>query len=962
AFVFARTLSSPLLALNEAAMKIARGDLTARVTVKGTDEWGALALSFNQMASSNQEQLWIKSTLAELSSLMQSSESAEHFASVMIRKLASLLGCGHGVFYIRTEDHRSYRLFGSYGFQEQKRLNNTFALGEGLVGQCAMEKEPILLTNVPADHIRIATGLGESSPLMVIAVPLIFQNDVLAVVELATHTPFSSSQKELLHELMISLGIGLENLNRNQRTIILLQQTQQQAEELEMQSEEMRQANEELQSQQTVLEQANQALLTARAEVEAKAADLAASSRYKSQFLANMSHELRTPLNSLLLLAKGFAENEEGNLTPSQQESARIIFDSGTDLLELINDILDLSKIEAGRMDVHLAPVNIREFAEEIRIGFKHMAAAKGLSWEVMAPPGPEILVTDRGKVRQILKNFLSNAFKFTEKGGVSVTFAPVEKGLSIAVTDTGIGIPPDKHKLIFEAFQQADGSTSRKYGGTGLGLSIVRELSRLLGGEIQLVSQEGKGSIFSLLLPVQAHGEMRSCDLTTLPERTQESYSPPEQLPSPALKAVLESSQALMGSIEHFIEDDRNVIASGDRLLLVIEDDANFAAIVRNLARQRGFKCLVTDRGASGLLLAARHQPAGIILDHSLPDMDGKEVMIGLRQNQATSSIPVHIISAMDRQQSLGHGAIGVLQKPVTREQLQSVMENFECQNKGRRSKLMLVDDDILSRISTLRLLESDDIQVIAAANCQEALHLLHHETFDCMILDLSLPDCSGFRLLENISKDPMIHELPVVIHSGKELSRAEYSQLRRYTDAVVTKGTPGSADRLVREVGAFLQAMDKAPVPETRDESRQIHEWKALFANKSILLVDDDVRNTFALSRVLEKRGLNVIMAPDGLTALELLEHSPRSVDAVLMDVMMPGLDGNETTRRVREKEKFRHLPIIGLSAKAMADDRQRSLDAGMDHFLSKPVDQDLLLSLLRDILVNKVLSHDR
>ncbi|MEO5370780.1 MAG: response regulator [Magnetococcus sp. DMHC-1] len=887
AFLISRSFANPLLDMNKAADKISTGDWSTRVAVDGTDELGQLATAFNRMAINNEEQFWVKSSLSEMTTIIQTSDSPESFAAALIRKLTPLLGCGHGVMFVLDDEDRHFHLLGSYGYKERKNLSHVFALGEGLVGQCALEKKSILLSGVAGDHVRITTGLGESAPLAIMAIPLIFQDHVLAVIELASPQPFSPSHKMLLEELVSTLGLGLENLKRNQRTTQLLQKTQRQAEELDSQSEEMRRANEELQvqsekvrqaneelqsqnekvrraneeleeqsqvlvkneeelrTQQAALEQAYADLMKTRKEIELKAADLDAANRYKSQFLANMSHELRTPLNSLLILAKGFADNEDGNLTRDQVEAARIMHGSGADLLELINDILDLSKIEAGKMDLHVTAMHVVDFADSIRTQFKHVAQAKNLDWNVTVhKDAPEKIWTDVGKVKQIAKNFLANSFKFTEKGSVSVVFAHREEGgLIFSVVDTGIGIPKNKHRMIFEAFQQADGGTSRKFGGTGLGLSIVRELARLLGGEIRLDSEVGKGSTFSLLLPAGAGNS------STDPG----PGSPP---PSPAT-----------------------------------------------------------------------------------PPLDGIPATDGLEPQQELGKP--------------GKGVLGILDRPVTREKIQKVLEELDCHPKDKQARLLLVEDDPDSCKVTAKILKKDGIAMAVAKNCHEAMQLLRTEPFDCMILDLSLPDCSGFELLEHMAHDLSIQKLPVVIHSGRDLSREEYFRLRHYTDALVTKGTPDSGERLAREVGAFLHQAVVTPPEESSTGTTSFQDWKKVFSNTSILLVDDDVRNTFSLSRTLEKRGINVIMAPDGLTALDLLNHAARPVDAVLMDVMMPGLDGHEVTRRIREKEGFQAIPIIGLSAKTMEEDRQKSLAAGMDRFLSKPVDIEHLLGQLQDLI---------
>ncbi|MEO5348832.1 MAG: response regulator [Magnetococcus sp. YQC-3] len=951
AILVARTAVTPLQRLIQTADRIAAGEWTARVRVEGMDEFGQLGTAFNRMAESNEAQFWIKSHVAACMALLQRSDTPLAFAQSLIRYVTPLLEGGHGVVYLREEDAESYRLLGGYGHTECAQLGHLCRPGEGIVGQCILEKQPILLTQVPGDHIKIRTGLGESTPLAILVVPILFQNQVLAVVEIASYHHFTPLQQTLLDALTPMLGLGFENQNRSQRTETLLRQTQAQAqemaalaEELRVQQEELQATNQALQSseeelrvQQEELQATNQELFSraellerqkgelevTRLELEEKARALATASQYKSEFLANMSHELRSPLNALLLLADDLAGNAPGNLSEDQVTSARVIHASGRDLLNLINDILDLAKIEAGKVELQGEELSLQTLAQQIRQQFAPLAAERSLSWGVEVADGvPEHIWTDRRKVGQVVKNLVSNAIKFTQEGGVTVLIQPASPPWAVAVTvrDTGIGIAQEKHALIFEPFQQADGSTTRQYGGTGLGLSISRELAERLGGAIRLQSQPGAGSLFTLFLP--------------------------ERLDMPEMAVPREGQPVAAAPATRVVEDDRERVAATDRVVLVIENDLAFAGFLSRLARERGFKCLVSASGEEGLQLARQHLPQGIILDLGLDGaMDGMAVMERLQGEPITASIPVHIVTAAEggKKEGLSKGAMGYLYKPVNRAQLEEVFHAFEQCSSLEGKRLLLVDGDAHPDTSMVQWMRSQATDVTVANRGEDAYALLQQQTFHCLILNPNLPDMHGCDLLERIDRDADIANMPVILYTDKKLSQVELERLKQYTDTIVSKGSGQVKRRLMDEVTLFLHKVESDPVH--RDGGQE----EAVFKGKTVLLVDDDVRNTYALSKILIARGLTVLAAGNGESALKILERKPE-IDGVLMDVMMPLMDGYETMRAIRKQERLRTLPIIALTAKAMRDDRERCLAAGANDYLAKPVEADKLLSLLR------------
>jgi CheY-like chemotaxis protein len=834
----------------------------------------------------------------------------------------------------------------------------------------------------------------------------------VGVVELGTLQEFNTLQLEFLHKVLESVAVAFTTARARQRVNELLEETRRQAEELQAQEEELRAANEELESQaeslrasetrlktkqveleevnaqleekaealqknsavlqeqRMILDQQNRELKTAGEELVAKAEEVALASKYKSEFLANMSHELRTPLNSLLILAGMLAKNEDDNLSPEQVESAQIIYNGGADLLNLINEILDLSKVEAGKMEFHYGPVAPQQLLASMRAQFTALAEGKGLAFEAsLAEDAPETFETDQQRVEQIIKNLLSNAFKFTQQGSVRLTIsrpqpevdlsrsglAP-DRTIAISVSDTGIGMTPEQQKVVFEAFQQADGSTSRQYGGTGLGLTISRELAAKLGGEIRLVSQQGQGSTFTLYLPLKqpdgqpSQSQPASTDFNSQPVALTPQPATVDHTPQPAAANGRHQAQliAAPAPAAASLPDDRADLAPGDRLLLVIEDDPAFARVAADYAHNKHFKCLLAPDGESGLQLARTYPVDAVLLDLNLPGISGWGVLDELKHNPNTRHIPVHIISAADQDlDAFKRGAIGFLTKPVSPDDLDSSFLKIEQFIDRKIKSLLLVEDDANLRASVRKLLEGNDIAICEAGLGQAALDQLASHHFDCMILDLSLPDMSGFDLLNRLDQADHMPKCPVIIYTGKALSEEENQELLKYADSVIVKGVK-SPERLLDETALFLHRVI-ANLPEDKQKTiRQLHDKEALLAGKDILIVDDDARNAFALSRLLSGKGLKVYIAPTGDKALELLDRTP--IDLVLMDIMMPGMDGYETTRRIREQQRFRHLPVLALTAKAMQGDREKCLAAGANDYLSKPVNPDRLFSMLR------------
>ncbi|HEU5279455.1 MAG TPA: HAMP domain-containing protein [Gaiellaceae bacterium] len=1013
----AATLTTQLRAISEVSTAVTQGDLTRSIGIQAEGEVAELKDTINQMIENlaettrkNSEQDWLNSNMARFTGMLQGERDLETVSRLIMSELTPLVGAQHGAFFMMESpegegDDFELRLIASYGYKQRKNVPTKFKIGEGIVGQSALELKPILITQAPDDYVRITSGLGEAAPVNVIVLPVLFEDQVLAIVELASFQRFAPVQQTFLEQLAETIGVVLNTIQANMRTEELLvqsqgltQELQSQSEELQAQQEELQQTNKELeeqaaslkaseellQTQQEELQQTNEELEEkaelleeqnrrieiknreielARAALEEKAEQLSLSSRYKSEFLANMSHELRTPLNSLLILAKLLAENPDSNLNDKQIEFANTIYAAGSDLLDLINDILDLSKVEAGRMDVNLGEVSLSDLRDFVERSFRPVAEDKELDFEIEVHGAnvPPTIETDEQRLQQILKNLLSNAFKFTETGRVKLRVSVAEDRqfasealshadavIGFSVEDTGVGIPHDKLHLIFEAFQQADGTTSRRYGGTGLGLSISREIARLLGGEIHVESVVSEGSTFTLYLPARFRHAAHTPPTGTVVETV---VIPPESEANggqPALPESPELDPALL--LPSDVRDDRDDIQQGDRVVLIVEDDAEFARTELEVARERGFKGLVALRGDSGVALAHEFSPDAIILDMQLPVMDGWTVLDHLKHHPATRHIPVHIVSAGDgRHDALKAGAVAFVEKPISKESLDETFGSIRSFIDRGLRRLLVVEDDEDQREAVVELIGGgEDVEVTAVGSGEEALEALELQPFDCMVLDLKLPEMGGFALLEKLNEDPRHSSVPVIVYTGKELTRKEETKLKKFAESIIVKDA-SSPERLLDETSLFLHRVERKLPKEKRRMLEQLHSAEEVFNQKKILIVDDDVRNVFALTSVLETHGMEVLYAENGKDGIELLRSNPE-VDLVLMDIMMPGMDGYETMRAIRAEESFKSLPIISLTAKAMKGDREKSIASGASDYITKPVDTDQLLSLMR------------
>lgn len=983
----------------------------SRIKVTSKDELGDVARVFKKLSEdiiekqrieetylqAQRDQSWLNSNMARVTELLEGINSLEEVAQRFISEFTPVMGAHYGALYIRQEDKHPNKLEmkGSYAHEGGEEPKRAFMIGEGLVGQVALDKKPITLKSPPEDYVNIQSAWGSAKPTTIMIYPILFEDEILGVVELAAFEETTTLEEQLLTQLSQSLGIILNNITGRLRVEQLLRESQAMTEELQVQSEELQTQQEELrrsnenleeqtealkrsedllQRQQEELEHYNTELVAktraleeqvqeveekndeiekARGKLEQQAKQLSITTKYKSEFMANMSHELRTPLNSLLILSQLLSENKGGNLSAKQIEYAQTIYMSGSDLLKMIDEILDLSKVDAGKMEINYEDVQLSDIESFVEQNFAALASRKAIDLKVhIAEDIPQNIVTDSHRVKQILRNLLSNAFKFTNTGSVELHVEKADKErvpvylndeadyVAFSIKDTGIGIPADKTDLIFEAFQQVDGTTSRKYGGTGLGLSISRELSRLLGGGILVESEEGKGSCFTLYLPA-SHPAMA--------ESKQEAAATVETAPTshmivPKAKTISNEAPSIVQ-----VEDDRDQLGPTDKILLIIEDDVKFARILLDMARSRGFKALVALQGDIGLEMARSYKPDAIILDIQLPVIDGWSVMGELKSSAVTRHIPVHVISVVDEvKQGMMMGAIAYLKKPSSREALEDAFTHIESYAEKSMKHLLIVEDDDIQRNSIIELIGHDDVSITAVSTGAEALRELHKQRYDCMVLDLMLTDMTGFELLDQIRDDENLVDLPIIIYTGKDLDTKEEMQLRKYAESIIIKDVK-SPERLLDETTLFLHRVE-ADLPEDKRKILQkLHNKEELFEGKKILLVDDDIRNVFALSSVLEGYNMEVVFAENGREAIEMLQENP-DFDLVLMDMMMPEMDGYEAMRRLREMPEFQKLPIIALTAKAMKEDRAKCIEAGASDYMKKPIQTEQLLSLMR------------
>ncbi len=995
----AANLTTQVRAIAEVATAVTKGDLTRSITVEAMGEVAALKDNINEMIRNlrdttlkNAEQDWLKTNLAKFTRMLQGERDLVTVSNMILSEIAPLVNAQHGVFYVaqRDRDETLLDLVASYALKERKNLSNRFALKEGLVGQCAYEKKRILLTNVPKDYVSISSGLGEAPPMNIIVLPVLFEDEVKAVIELASFSRFSETHQSFLEQLTESIGIVLNTIAANMRTEGLLKQSQRLTTELQSQQEELkttndrleqqaaslRQSEELLKAQQEKLRQTNEALeekaqeleqqnveverknrevVLAKAALEEKAEQLSLTSKYKSQFLANMSHELRTPLNSLLILSRLLADNPNSNLSDKQVEFARTIYAAGADLLGLINDILDLSKIESGTVTLEIGNVVLNDLRTHVERTFSQIAQEKKLAFAIELDNRlPSSIQTDEKRLEQVLNNLLSNAFKFTETGGITFRVEAADdrwKGshpvlnaadhiLAFSVTDTGIGIPDEKQQIIFEAFQQADGTTSRKYGGTGLGLSISREIARLLGGEIRVESTPGKGSTFTLYVPL-------SFDLAGQAVPTLQAPRLEDAGTRPIVASGSEEGLALLQL--HSATDDREKIRPGDPVVMIVEDDAKFASILIDLARERGFKTIISPSGGATVGLVRKYRPDAVLLDIGLPDMDGWTLLDMLKRDPQIRHIPVHVISAKDdRRRGLAMGALAYNEKPVDRDAVFSALDRLKGFVEQPYRKLLVVERDAGEPGGIAALIGSGDVEAKTVSTPEEAMAAMKEESFDCLVLDASASNAADLDLLDWIRTQDGTGWTPTVVYAPNGMGAEFEERLTRLSETAVVKAafTPAA---LLDETALYLHR----PVERLPDEKRRalldLRQREPALAGRTVLVIDDDIRNIFSLASVMEAHGVQVLHAESGRAGIALLKERA-GIDVVLVDIMMPEMDGYQTMREIRGMEEFRSLPMIAVTAKAMKGDREKCMEAGATDYLAKPVDIDHLLSLLR------------
>jgi HAMP domain-containing protein/signal transduction histidine kinase/CheY-like chemotaxis protein len=967
----AANLTTQVRAIAEVATAVTKGDLTRFIAVEAQGEVAALKDNINEMIRNlkdttlkNSEQDWLKTNLAKFSRMLQGQKDLLTVGRLILSELAPVVSAQQAMFYVldSTPEEPQLVLLASYAYQPPRTVGTTIKLGEGLVGQCAVEREQILLTNVPDDYAHIGSGLGSASPRSIIVLPVLFEGQVKAVIELASFERFNPMQQALLEQLTESIGIVLNTIAANMRTEDLLKQSQSLAMELQNRQQELQQTNQELKEKARLLahqnvevERKNREVEQARQALEEKAKQLALTSKYKSEFLANMSHELRTPLNSLLILSDQLSKNPDGNLTSRQTEYAQTIHSSGNDLLTLINDILDLSKIESGTVVLDIGEVQFIDLHDLLERTFRHVAEAKNVDFVIdVAIELPPVMQTDAKRLQQVLKNLLSNAFKFTHRGRVSLEVQPVSDGwsndndslaaadevLAFSVTDTGIGIPADKQQSIFEAFQQADGSTSRKYGGTGLGLAISRELARLLGGEIRLASTPGHGSTFTLFLPL-AYSAHKPPRRTAVVQPTKAVQA------APAENATFPVEEEWVAVNE--FNDDRDSIRAGDHVVLVVENDAAFTRLLLEAAREAGLKGVATSRGAVALSLAREYPICAVTLDICLPDINGWRVLRRLKQDLDTRHIPAYVVSTEEEcEHALSVGAIGTVLKPIqTKETIDELFRDIRAFVERSSRNLLVIEPDRARRDQMLTLIGNGDVRAFIADEEEQTVQLLKEHRFDCIVCDLHSPAGGVDHLVDHVGSNPTLSGVPLILYSEEPLLLDEAMADRLARSRSVRHIQ--SPERLLDEVSLLLHR----PVANLEEHQRamleSLHEDDAIFNGRRILIVDDDIRNIFALTSVLERYNMHILSAETGRDAIQILHDTP-DVDVVLMDIMMPEFDGLDTTRAIREIPRFKELPIIAVTAKAMKGDREKCIEAGAWDYLSKPVNPEQMLAVLR------------
>ena len=975
------------------AEAIGQGNYDVEIRQRSDKDMLSIALSnmrnnLLHFSEDNRERTWLLTGIRELNDRMRGDLDVNTLAGQVIGHLVQCLNAQVGIIYIR--DDEEFYLAGHYAFEKRKVNLNRIRPGQGLVGQAILEKSPIIFNNVPEDFVLISSGLGNTTPKNIIVFPFIHNDEVNGVAEIGSIGEISEMNMELIKNAAENIAIAIHSARARDIQRELLEETQRQADELATQQEELRQSNEELmkktemlehseaelKTQQEELQQTNEELEektnlleeqknrleNARTDIESKARELEITGKYKSEFLSNMSHELRTPLNSILILAQLLAENKHHRLGEKEVEYAGNIYKSGNDLLTIINDVLDLSKVEAGKMELNFTETSLEQVRDEMSRTFKEQATGKNIDFQVRINDAVsnKVIITDEKRLFQILRNLLANAFKFTDKNGsvsLIIEKAPentrfrnlsiLEHGeiISFAVIDSGIGIPANKKKIVFEAFQQVDGSGKRKYGGTGLGLSISRELASLLDGEIHLESEEGKGSTFTLYLP---DGSDRQ-DITGAAAHSTKTLKM-----SYASSGKPVPHQANEVGKKNEVFDDRNKLRKNDRIILIIEDDQEFAKMMLELVRERKFKGIVATQGNTGLSYARHYKPDAIMLDVKLPVMDGMEVLMHLKSDPSLRHIPVQIISGYDKKkEGLYLGAFDFMQKPVSKTDIDNLMNRIEEFLDRKLKRLLIIEDDKIQNKAIRDLIGNGDVKSSSAFNGKDALKMLEEEKYDCIIMDLGLPDMNGFEILDKIRKNKSINNIPIIVYTGRDLTRDETDRLNKLANTVVLK-TAASKERLLDEAMLFLHRVENRLPEDKQQIIRKLHHTDEVLINKTVLVVDDDIRNTYSLTNALVAEGVHCLTAENGIDAISMLEKNP-SIDLVLMDVMMPEMDGIEATRKLRGMPQFRKLPIIALTAKAMKGDHEKCLAAGMSDYISKPVNMEQLLSLMRVWLYN-------
>lgn len=975
--------------IEDVATEIAQGNFKVRVQDNEEDNLGKLSEALNKMAQSLDSAFedlfsrdWIKTGVATLSEKMVGETEFNRLGQNIINFLSEYTNSHSGALYL--VENGSLHLKNGYALPQQA-LGQVFNKGEGLAGQCAVSGKEIIITDIPENSIKLVYAAGEIKPRSIISIPAFFERELKAVIELASLKDFTSKEIEFLRAVTYNIGTAIENSQRRTRLLELFQETQAQTEELQaqhaeleqvnteleaqaqklqvseeelkVQQEELLQSNQELEERSTLLEEKNQLIVERNLEIQKKAEELEAATRYKSEFLANMSHELRTPLNSILLLSRLLAENNDSNLTAEQIEYARVIQSSGNGLLTLIDEILDLSKIESGKMKLEFNPVSLTEIADDMNAIFAPMAKEKNLKFSInVSEDVPPQIITDAQRLEQILKNLFSNALKFTARGSVIMDVTAVDnEQINFTVRDTGIGIPQDKQKIVFDAFQQADGSTRRKYGGTGLGLSICRQLAKLLGGEIKLQSEPGKGSEFTVTIPVKGGNPIQTENVDNI----QNSYaSIINNFSSPTVQQT--ASQDIPGGgmiateIPSGVPDDRDNIQPGDKVILIIEDDVNFAQTLLSFAQRKGYKTVVAVRGDHGVQLAAKYKPMAILLDIVLPVKNGWQVMDDLKNNLQTRHIPVHMMSSLPyKEESLSKGALDFISKPVAFEKLPGLFESIEQALARGPKKILIVEENAKHAQALCYFLESYHINALCTDDIEKAIKGLQNESSDCVVLDLGIINEKVYEGLERIKEQSGLEQLPIIIFTGKNLSKTEEQRIKQVADSIVVK-TANSYKRILDEIALFLHIVEESS-PKSQQRPNKVNALSEVLENKTVLIADDDVRNIYSLTKALEAHRMNVLSATDGKEALEMLKENPR-VNIVLMDMMMPEMDGYEATQEIRKIPQYRNLPVLAITAKAMYGDREKCIQAGASDYISKPVDIDQLISLLRVWLYDK------